>query len=137
MASVKEKRSKWFYLLSIFLVLFGGATLKEGASVLFFDSAARAAAGNYVPFVLWFNFVAGFAYIVAGVGVGVKAQWDLRLSCAIAALTGAVFIALGVHIAMGGLYEKRTVIAMSLRTSIWAFTALMLYLQKAKHVKEL
>lgn len=135
MASVVEKRSNWFYVLSIFLVLFGFATIKEGASVLFFDSTARAAAGHYVPFVLWFNFVAGFAYVLAGVGVGIRAAWSLRLSFAIAVLTAGVFVGLGVHIATGGLYEMRTVVAMSLRTSIWAFAALMLYLEKKKRVK--
>ncbi len=135
MASVAEKRSNWFYVLSIFLVLFGFATIKEGASVLFFDSTARAAAGHYVPFVLWFNFLAGFAYVLAGVGVGIRAAWSLRLSFAIAVLTAGVFVGLGVHIATGGLYEMRTVVAMSLRTSIWAFAALMLYLEKKKRVK--
>ncbi len=29
--------------------------------------AARVAAGNFVPFVVWFNFLAGFVYVAAGV----------------------------------------------------------------------
>ena len=37
--------------------------------------AARQAAGHYVPFVLWFNFLAGFAYIVAGVGLWMRRRW--------------------------------------------------------------
>jgi hypothetical protein len=36
---------------------------------LFGTEATRAAAGNAVPFVLWFNFLAGFAYILAGLGL--------------------------------------------------------------------
>jgi len=34
-----------------------------------------AAAGNYVPFVLRFNFVAGFAYVIAGIGMLKQRQW--------------------------------------------------------------
>ena len=37
--------------------------------MLFGGEAARAAAGQFMPFVLWFNFIAGFAYVVAGVGL--------------------------------------------------------------------
>ena len=36
--------------------------------MLFGDAVARGSAGNYVPFVLWFNFLAGFAYKIAGAG---------------------------------------------------------------------
>jgi hypothetical protein len=48
---------------------FGPMTLKEGGSVLFIHGAARSTAGAYVSFVRWFNFLAGFACAVAGVGL--------------------------------------------------------------------
>lgn len=121
-----NNRKKWRHILAIFLLLFGLATIKEGGAVLFFDSAARAAAGNYVPFVLWFNFLAGFAYITASIGIFLNTEWANRLAVAIAALTAIIFIALGIHILRGGLYETRTLIAMTLRTSIWTFTAILL-----------
>ena len=100
-------------------VLFGLLTIKSGGSVLFIDGKARVAAGDYVPFVLWFNFLAGFAYIIAGVGLFLWRGWAINLSLLIAMATLLVFAAFGIHILFGGGYELRTVAAMSLRSMIW------------------
>ena len=121
-----KKSSKWYYGLGIFLTVFGLLTIKEGGSVLFFDPAARVAAGNFVPFVVWFNFLAGFAYSVAGVGVVLGSCWARNLAIAIAGLTALIFLAFAAHIFMGGLYEVRTLAAMTLRTSVWMATAFLL-----------
>ena len=99
--------------------LFGIMTLYSGGGVLFFDGSARAAAGDYVPFVLWFNFLAGFAYIVAGAGLFLWRQWAVKLSLFIALATLLVFAAFGIHILAGGLFEMRTVGAMALRSAVW------------------
>ena len=99
-------------------VLFGAATVASGGSVLFGSGAA--AAGNVVPFVVWFNVLAGFAYVVAGAGLWLRRPWAALLALAIAALTALAFAALGVHIAAGGAYETRTLAAMTLRTLLWA-----------------
>jgi hypothetical protein len=61
--------------MALLAVAFGLLTLKEGGSVLFGSDVARAAAGACVPFVLWFNFGAGFAYVVAGLGMGLRQRW--------------------------------------------------------------
>jgi hypothetical protein len=95
-------------------------TILEGGRVLFGGEAARLAAGNYVPFVLWCNFLAGFAYVVAGAGLWVRRRWALWLALAIAVGTAMVFAALGAHILRGGAFEARTVAAMALRTGVWA-----------------
>lgn len=100
-------------------VLFGLLTIREGGAVLFVDGAARVAAGDFVPFVLWFNFLAGFAYVVAGVGLLFRQAWAARVALAIALATLGVFAALGVHVVSGGAYEMRTVVAMILRSTIW------------------
>lgn len=110
---------KWIKPVSIFAAIFGLATIKAGGSVLF-SEAARQAAGNYVPFVVWFNFMAGFAYVAAGIGIWKSAPWAGALSAAIAITTLAVFAAFGVAIMMGGGYEMRTVIAMTFRFGFWA-----------------
>ena len=88
------------------------------------EDAVRAA-GNYVPFVLWFNFVAGFAYVIAGIGLWLQQGWALRLAIVIAATTALVFAAFAVHVFLGGAYEERTVIAMSLRTLVWVAIAVI------------
>lgn len=105
--------------VSVVAIGFGLLTIKEGGAVLFGSDAARAAAGNYVPFVLWFNFLAGFVYITAGAGLWLRRRWAMRLAMVIAAATASVFVALGAHVYAGGEYEVRTVIAMSMRTLVW------------------
>ncbi len=106
-------------------ILFGLMTIKEGGSVLFWSERARLAAGDYAPFVLWFNFLAGFLYVVAGYGLFRRRRWAVWLSLAIALSTALVFAAFGVHIAIGGEFERRTIVAMSLRTALWvAFSGL-------------
>ena len=108
---------------ALIAVLFGIATLKSGGSVLFTDGAARAAAGNYVPFVLWFNFLAGFAYILAGAGLFLWRGWAVNLSMLIAVATLIVFAAFTFTILTGGAYEPRTIGAMTLRSSVWLVIA--------------
>lgn len=98
---------------------FGLLTLVEGGTVLFGSEAARLAAGHIVPFVLRFNFLAGFVYVVAGAGLWMRKRWGLWLALSIVAGTIAVFAALGIHVLLGGAYEVRTLIAMSLRTGVW------------------
>lgn len=121
--SNNTQRNVWFRAVSAGAMVFGLMTLKEGGSVLFIDGAARAAAGAYVPWVLWFNFLAGLAYVVAGVGLWQQRRWAARLALAIAAATALVFVAFGVHVLAGGAYEQRTVLALALRTLLWAAIA--------------
>lgn len=128
MNSLLLKHSRWLGALALFAVLFGLLTLVSGGSVLF-DSAARQAAGNYVSFVLWFNFLAGFAYIIAGVGLWMWQRWAVWLSFLIAGATLVVFIIFGGYILSGGSYELRTLGAMSLRTVIWFVISVVAYRQ--------
>jgi hypothetical protein len=111
----------------IVAVLFGLLTVREGGAVLFWSEPARRAAGQYVPFVVWFNFLAGFAYVAAGSGLWFRQRWAAGLAFLIAAATQAVFVAFGAHIASGGGYEMRTVIAMSLRSAVWIAITVVSY----------
>lgn len=106
-------------IAACFAVLFGLLTIAVGGRALFGGAEARAAVGDAVPFVLWFNFVAGFAYVAAGIGLFVRQPWAVQLSIAILATTILVMVAFGVHLLIGGAYEMRTVAAMSLRTVVW------------------
>lgn len=118
-------RPRWAIPVAVFAGLFGALSLKSGGEVLFIDGAGREAAGNFLPFVVWFNFLAGFAYIAGAAGLALWRSWITPLAFTIALLTIVVFIAFGVHILMGGAYEVRTVGAMSLRSLVWlgiAFT---------------
>jgi hypothetical protein len=106
---------------AVVAVLFGAATVASGARVLFGDGAD--AAGDYVPFVVWFNFLAGFAYVAAGIGLWLRRSWAAGAALALAALTALVFAAFGAHVVAGGAFEVRTVAAMTLRTAVWVAIA--------------
>lgn len=110
-------------LAGAFGLIFGLLTIVSGGTALFGDEAARAAVGNAVPFVLWFNFIAGFFYVLAGLGLLLKRRVAVWLSIAIAVATALVLAAFGLYVAGGGLYEMRTVGAMLLRTAVWASIA--------------
>jgi hypothetical protein len=100
-------------------VVFGIATLASGGRVLLGGEGVREAAGAVVPWVLWFNFAAGFAYVAAGVGFALRRGWAAPLALAIALASAVVLAALGMHAALGGAYEARTVAAMVLRCVVW------------------
>ena len=125
--SAKLNRSIAIWLMTIVAFMFGLLTIKSGGSVLFIDGADRQAAGNYVPFVLWFNFLAGFVYIIAGAGIWMKKQWAAKLAVLIAAATLIVFAILGLYILNGGMYEMRTIVAMSFRSIIWVIISVFAY----------
>lgn len=55
-------------LLALVAMLTGLLTVLSGGRTLFGGEAERLAAGAVVPFVLWFNFVTGFAYLTCGLG---------------------------------------------------------------------
>lgn len=131
MEQTPVKRPPSVTAAALIALAFGALTLFSGGRVLFGPDAVRAAAGNYVPFVLWFNFLAGFAYLAAGIGLWRGQRWAAWLALAIAAATALAFAALGVHIALGGAFEPRTVAAMTLRTALWvAISALALRAQR-------
>ena len=132
MTSNKKKYSVGIWIITIIAIAFGLLTIKSGGSVLFIDGEARQAAGNYVPFVLWFNFSAGFAYVLAGVGLFLQKRWASLLAIFIAVATIIVFAFFGLHVLNDGLFEFRTVAAMSFRTVIWTSIAIFVYLKIIK-----
>jgi len=128
-----QQRGFPIWAVSLVAVGFGLLTIKEGGMTLSGDPAAVTAAGNYVPFVLWFNFVAGFAYVIAGAGLWLQRRWAAWLAIAIAAATALTFAAFGVHLYSGGAYEQRTVIALSLRTLVWVAIAAIAWRRLLRH----
>ncbi|MFH2140273.1 MAG: hypothetical protein ABII63_05710 [Pseudomonadota bacterium] len=123
MEAAAQQRGITVWLIALVAVGFGFMTLKGGGAVLFGDEAARIAAGNYVPLLLWFNFLSGFVYIAAGVGLWLQQRWAGQLSMALAAAIALAFVAFGLYILSGGAYEQRTVIAMSARLGVWVVIA--------------
>ena len=117
------KRTRSMSLAAIVAIAFGLATLQSGGMVLFGPAEAQRAAGAVVPFVLWFNFLSGFVYIAAGVGLWRMARWGFQLAAALAVAISIVFAMFGVHVAGGGAFEMRTLYALSLRLGVWCAIA--------------
>ena len=115
----RSSRPRWAPVAALIAVAFGVVTIAAGGGTLLNIYKDRAAAGDIVPFVLWFNFVAGFAYVAAGVGLFLWRPWAGLVSAVIAVATVVVFFAFGIHILLGGGFEARTVGAMSVRSIVW------------------
>lgn len=132
----ETKRPLWIWITSFIAIIFGLLTIKSGAAVLFFDGEARAAAGRYVPFVVWFNFLAGFFYVITGIGLWLRKRWAVGLASALALATLGVFAVFGLHILNHGDYEMRTVAAMTLRSAVWLVIAGMAWYRWPRHKGE-
>lgn len=122
-AGLRDRYGRRPRVLGAVAILFGLLTVASGGLALFGGEDSRAAVGAAVPFVLWFNFVAGFAYVVAGIGLWRRARWSVPLAMLIAGATLLVFAAFGMHVLGGGAYEARTVGAMLLRSLVWVAIA--------------
>lgn len=110
-------------------VVFGVLTIAAGGRALFLGADM----GAVVPFVLWFNFVAGFAYILAGAGLWRRAGWARGLAVGIALATAAVLLAFLWHVRDGGAYEARTMAAMPLRLAVWLAIAAVAIARAPRH----
>lgn len=106
-------------ILGTAAILFGLLTLRAGGSVLFGPPDVRAAAGDIVPLVLWFNTASGVFYVAAGAGILLRKAWGLTLARIIAAAIGAVLTILVVLILAGTPWEMRTLAAMIVRAAFW------------------
>lgn len=124
METLQKDRS--FKILALFIFVFAVATVLSGGRALFTD-IGRAAMGDVVPVVLWFNFIAGFFYFAAGVAIFKQHPCAKKVSTLLAVTSSLVLIFLGFHIFSGKPYEIRTLVAMTFRAGFWIFVALALF----------
>ena len=111
---------KW---LAVAAIAFGLLTVISGGRALFGGAEARAELGNIVPFVLWFNFIAGIVYVAAGIALLTAQRYAAQLALLLAVTTVLVFLAFMAHVVAGGAYEMRTVGALSIRSLFWIVVA--------------
>ena len=117
-----NRNLKW---MAIAAIVFGVVTVLTGSRALFGSLESRADFGNAVPFVLRFNFLAGFVYIVAGAGLLLCRRWAVYTSRFIAGSTILVFVAFGVHVIGGGAFERRTIGALTIRSLFWVAVTIL------------
>ena len=114
-------RTRSLTVVAILAIAFGLLTLVSGGRALF----GGADMGAVVPFVLWFNFLAGFAYVAAGLGFWFRTDWATVLSIAIALATAVVFAAFLWNVSKGVAFEARTMGAMGLRLVVWVIISIV------------
>lgn len=118
--TTREAVTRW--IAGGLAIAFGIATVVAGGRSLFGAPSGE----TVVPFVLVFNFGAGFVYVLAGIGALLGRGWAVWLARLLAVTTLAAFAALGVHILSGGAYAPRTPVAMTIRSAFWVAQALVL-----------
>lgn len=93
----------------------------------------RAKEGNYVLFVVWTNWVCGILYLSAAYGFVKNKKWTtVSLEIASVILITA-FVALEIHINDGGIYERKTEVAMIFRTIITVVLTVIAYFSITKN----
>ena len=113
--------------IAAFLTLFGLLTVFMGGSVIFDLFGIRAIEGNYVLFVVWANWICGFLYLIAAYGLLKQKRWTSKLLFAAFLLLAITFAAFIMHIQSGGIYERKTIFAMTFRTMITLAIAIAAY----------
>lgn len=113
------KKNKVFkYVIALALIAFASATLFMSNSVIFDWFGIREKEGDYVPFIVYTNLIAGVLYLISAYGL-IKAQkWTLRVLIITALLLVTALIALALHINSGGIFELKTVGAMIFRIAL-------------------
>lgn len=112
--------------MAVIAALFGLLTIYSGGMVLFGGAAAKAAVGNAVPMVLWFNFLAGFTYLLGALALFRGAPCAKPTAWAIGTATLFVFLLFLTMAVTGTPFEWRTVGAMVLRSGFWLAIAIAL-----------
>ncbi len=131
--SLKPVRSISIWVFSAVAIIFGGLSIRSGGLVIFTTGEFHQQQGNFVPFVVWANFLGGFAYIVAAIGLLQLKRWAGFFAYLITSMTVVIYAAFVVHIMGGGLYEMQTVVAMAIRTTLWVAISLLAYFQIMRH----
>lgn len=116
------------YLPAFILAAFGGLTIFMAGSVIFDLFGIRAKEGNFVPFIVWTNFIAGWAYLAAAYGFVKEKKWTFGLLISFLVVLIAAFVGLKMHIEAGGIYEERTVKAMMFRMGVTTVMAIIAFL---------
>ena len=120
-------KQKILKITATVLLLFALLTLFLSSSVIFDLFGIREKEGNYVPLVVWANFISSILYLVAAYGLLKMKKWPVWLLVISAVILVAAFIGLKIHISEGGLYEAKTINAMIFRMGLTILLAVASY----------
>lgn len=115
------------YLTTATLAIFGFATFFASSAILLDLFGVRETEGNYVPFIVFTNFIVSLLYLVAVYGFLKNKILAIKLLLASLVILIVAFAGLWVHIWSGGLYETKTIGAMAFRIIVTIGFAVVAY----------
>lgn len=127
-----EKYKIFKYIIAISLIAFALLTVFMSSSVLFDWFGIRAKEGNFVPFIVKTNLTVGFIYLIVTYGYLKSKKWSFWLMLSAALVLFFAFATFYIHIHTGGLYENRTVAAMTFRILLTLLFAGLIYISTKK-----
>jgi hypothetical protein len=101
-------------------------------SIIFDWFGIRELEGNYVPFIVYANLICGFLYLLTSYLLFKNKKSASYLLLFASILLILSFISLGIYINNGGIYEEKTVKAMTFRSSITLILTFVSYKLTAK-----
>lgn len=116
-------------IVAIVLIAFAGLTLFMSSSVIFDWFGIRDKQGNYVPFIVWINFIVGFLYLISAYGILKSNKWAVKILIFAEVLLILAFIGLAIHIDQGRTFELKTIQAMLFRITVTLAFAVIAYYQ--------
>lgn len=122
----KNKLLRWITLTA--LTVFALLTLFLSGSVLFDWYGIQAKKSNYVPFVVWSNFLSSGFYLSAAYGLFKQKIWAVRPLIVSVLILAAALVGLFVHIEADGQYETKTIGALVFRTAITLVFTFLTYI---------
>jgi len=129
------KKIVFTYEAAIVLIAFGLVTLYLSSSVIFDWFGMRAKEGNYVLFVVWANFISSILYLAAAYGFIKQIKMTFHILSLSASILIIAFVGLFIHIFFGGIYEIKTIGAMTGRIILTLAFVLFAYLKFNKNDK--
>lgn len=117
-------------ILIVALLIFGAVTLFMSSSVLFDWFGIREKEGNFVPLIVWANWLCGFLYLMAAFALWKNKLWAVKPLIISLIILAVAFIGLFIHITGGSLYETKTLGAMVFRlgiTGIFTYLTFKIY----------
>ena len=74
------------YFIAVLIISFGLITLFMSSSVIFDWFGIREMEGNFVPFIVWANFIASILYLIGAFGLLKSKSWTVWVLIAAVAL---------------------------------------------------
>ncbi|HTO17263.1 MAG TPA: hypothetical protein VLZ83_15975 [Edaphocola sp.] len=114
-------------IVILLLTIIGAVSLFMSSSIIFDTFGIREKEGNYVLLVVYSNLLCGILYLIAAFKIWQQKTTSIYLLTLALIILIIAFIGLIIHINAGGLYETKTIKAMTFRI---LFTLIMLFLAR-------